>query len=92
LDRIVAAPLGEVRGQVVRRDRLPSGGAQLLFVRADQRLPRQTVAADGTGHFRVTLASGGWLVYMQGADGKPIFQHKVEVLENEIRQVNLVNG
>jgi hypothetical protein len=92
LDRIVAVPLGEVQGQVVGRDKLPSAGAQLLFVSADRGLPRQTIATDGTGHFRVALASGGWLVYLQGRDGKPTFQHKVQILENETRQVNLVNS
>jgi hypothetical protein len=92
LDRIVAIPLGEIEGQVVGRDKLPSAGAQLLFVSAESGLPRQTIAADGTGRFRVALASGGWLVYLQGGDGKPIFQHKVQILANETRQVNLVNG
>jgi hypothetical protein len=92
LDRIVAAPLGEVQGQVLGRDQSPTVGAQLLFVSADRPLPRQTIAVDGNGRFCVALASGGWLVYLQGQDGKPIFQHKVQILENETRQVNLVSG
>ena len=92
LDRIVAIPMGEVEGQVVRRDKLPLAGAQLLFVSAGGRLPRQTVATDPVGRFRITVASGGWLVYVQGEDGKPVFQHKIEVLDNQTRQLNLVNS
>jgi hypothetical protein len=92
LDRIVAVPMGQVEGQVVRRDSLPWAGAQLLFVSVDRGMQRQAIAADGTGHFRVGLASGAWLVYLQGADGKPIFHHKIELLGNETRQVNFVAG
>jgi hypothetical protein len=92
LDRIVAAPLGEVQGQVVRRDKLPSAGAQLLFVSSEGGIRQQAVAADRDGRYRVTLTSGGWLVYLQGVDGKPMFQHKIEILNNETRQVNLVTG
>jgi hypothetical protein len=92
LDRIVAAPVGQVEGQVVRRDKLPLAGAQLLFVSATGHMPRQTVATDPSGHFRIIVASGGWLVYVQGADGKPVFRDKIEVLDNETRQLNLVNS
>ena len=92
LDRIVAAPLGEVQGQVVRRDKLPSAGAQLLFVSVEPGLRPQTVTTDRTGRFRATLDSGSWLVYLQDAGGTPIFQNKIDILESETRHVNLVSG
>jgi hypothetical protein len=92
LDRIVAVPISQVQGQVVRRDRGPWAGAQLTFVSVDRGVHRQVIAADGTGHFRLTLPSGGWLVYVQGVDGKPIFQNKIELLGNEIQQINVVTG
>ena len=63
----------------------------MLFVSADRREPRQTVGTDEAGRFRVTLTSGGWLVYVQGADGRPIFHRKIEVRQNETRQVYLVS-
>src|SRR5581483_2392190 len=90
LDRIVAVPMGQVEGQVVRRDRFPAAGAQLLFVSAGGNLPRQSVATDAAGRFRVSVPSGGWLVYVQGVDGKPVFQQKFEVLDHETRQLSLV--
>jgi hypothetical protein len=90
MDRIAALPAGQVQGQVVRGD-LPVAGAQLLFVSADRRQPRQTAATDRNGQFQVSLASGGWLVYVQGSEGKPVFQRKIDVRENETRQMNLVS-
>jgi hypothetical protein len=91
LDRIVAAPVPSLQGQVVRRDRAPEAGAQLLFVSAAQHGPRHNVTADEAGRFRVTLASGGWLVYVQGADNKPVFHSKIELRDSETRQVTLVS-
>jgi hypothetical protein len=85
-------PWDKSKGQIVRRDKLPLAGAQLLFVSAGGHLPRQTVATDPSGRFRITVASGGWLVYVQGEDGKPVFQHKIEVLDNQTRQLDLVNS
>ena len=78
--------------QAAVQAQIDSIGTNLLFVSAGGHLPRQTVATDPAGRFRVTVASGGWLVYVQGEDGKPIFQHKIEVLDNQTRQLNLVNS
>jgi hypothetical protein len=80
-DRIVALPQGSgpVQGQVVRFDNNPKPGAQLLFVNADRQAPRQAATTDRSGHFRVSLSSGAWLVYLTGADGKPAFHSKIEV-------------
>jgi hypothetical protein len=92
LDRIVAVPTPMLKGQVVRLDdNAPQAGARLMFVSAAQKGPQQSVTADSTGQFRVTLASGGWLVYVHGADGKPIFHSKIDLRDNETRQVTLVS-
>jgi hypothetical protein len=91
LDRIAAGPAGEVRGQVVRDDKTPVPGAHVLFVCADRHEPRQTVATDAAGQFKLSLTWGDWLVYVQGADGKPVFHRKIEVRRNESLPVNLVS-
>jgi hypothetical protein len=85
LERIVAVPQAPVEGQVVRDGRDPWAGARVLFVSTDRQLPQQAVTADGKGEFRVTLASGGWLVYLPGKDGKPVFHSKIEIRDQEKR-------
>jgi hypothetical protein len=92
LEQIVAVPSPTLKGQVVRLDgSAPQGGARLMFVSTVQQGPRQSVTADAAGQFRVTLASGGWFVYVDGADGKPVFHSKIELRDNETRQVTLVS-
>jgi hypothetical protein len=91
LDRIVSAPATRLQGQVVRGDNLPEGGARVLFVSASRQGPQRSVTADAGGQFRVTLASGGWLVYVHGADNRPVFHSKIDLAENETRQVTLVS-
>jgi hypothetical protein len=91
LDRITAAPAGQLQGQVVSTDNRPCGDMRVLFVSADRRLPRQTVDADRSGHFQVTLEPGGWLVYLQGIDGRPTFQKKIDVRDQEKSEMTLVS-
>jgi hypothetical protein len=91
LDRIAAGPAGEVRGTVVRGDKTPVAGAHVLFICADRQEPRQSAATDATGQFRLSLTWGDWLVYVQGADGKPVFHRKIEVRRSEALPVNLVS-
>lgn len=92
LDRIVALPPAHnVEGQVIRGDSAPQAGARLLFVSTARQGVRQTTQADAAGQFRLTLGSGEWLVYLHGADGKPVFHSKLEVRENEPRKVALVS-
>lgn len=91
LDRVVSAPSAEIQGQVVRADHSARGGARLVFVGLDQRDAHQAITADQSGQFRVTLASGGWFVYVQNADGKSVFHSQIEVRENEARKVTLVS-
>lgn len=91
LDRIVYAPGPNVEGQVLRDNQSPQPGTRLLFVSADRQGERASITADGAGEFRVTLASGGWLVYVETHDGKPVFNSKIDVQENQTRRVRLVS-
>ncbi len=90
-DRIASGLAGQVQGQVVRADARPLANVRVLFVCADRREPQQTAATDGSGKFEVSLASGSWLVYLPGADGKPSFQRKIDVQNNQPRQMLLVS-
>jgi hypothetical protein len=93
LDRIVSAPAnnGLVRGQVVSHSQAPRAGAQVLFVSVQRQAPQQTVTAGNDGQFRVQLASGSWLVYVQGVDGKPVFHSRIEVQNDNDQLVKLVS-
>jgi hypothetical protein len=91
LERIVYAPGPNVEGAVVRADNAPRPGARLLFVRADRPGERETTTADSSGQFRVTLASGGWLVYVESPDGQPVFDRKIDVTEDRPVQVRLTS-
>jgi hypothetical protein len=79
LERIAFGPDARVEGQVVRGDRSPRPGARVVFVSAQRQAPNQSVTAGATGRFQVTLASGSWLVYVQGADGQQAFHSRLEV-------------
>ena len=72
-------------------DRTPHAGAKVLFVSAERQGAQQSVTADGDGRFRTSLASGGWLVYVQDGDGRPIFHEKVDVRDNIPQTVTLVS-
>jgi hypothetical protein len=94
LDRIVVVPKagsGSIDGQVVHQDNAPRGGVHLTFVRAGQEGTQQPVTADQAGQFRVSLAAGGWLVYLTGSDGKPVYHSQIEIRGEESRQITLVS-
>jgi hypothetical protein len=78
-DRIASAPAARLEVQVVRSDRTPRAGARVMFVSAQQRAPSQVVTANATGRFQVSLASGGWLVYVSGPDGRQTFHSRIDV-------------
>jgi hypothetical protein len=78
-----------VHGNVLRGQETPFAGAHILFVNSEQNLPRQTIRADAAGSFHVALASGGWLIYVDDADGRPVFQKKIHVQENQAYLVSL---
>jgi hypothetical protein len=91
LDRIVLGSGPSIEGQVVSQDRAPASGAQLLFINAERQGSQQSVTADERGQFHVSLASGGWLVYVRGADGTPVFKSRIDVRGEETKQMTLVN-
>jgi hypothetical protein len=90
LDRIVVGPDAGVEGRVVRSDSTPRPNAKVMFVSADHLAPPQTVTANSAGRFQVTLASGGWLVYLDAPDGTQIYHSRIEVTPNQPR-ITLVN-
>ncbi len=92
IDRIVKVDeTPNVEGQVVLNDRNPQAGAHVEFVSSDQLGAKQTVTADEKGQFKVTLGTGGWLVYVHDANGKPVFKEKVEVKENQPQHMILTS-
>jgi hypothetical protein len=91
LDRIAAIDSAQVEGRVVGTGNVPQAGARILFVSANRHGPQETVTANTAGQFRVSLASGSWLVYVDGTDGKPVFHSKIDVRSSETRQVTLVS-
>jgi hypothetical protein len=92
IDHIASLPKANLEGNVVMAsDRAPHSGAKLLFVSADRQGTQQAVTADVAGRFHATLATGGWLVYVQDGEGRPIFHEKVDVREDEPRTVTLVS-
>jgi hypothetical protein len=90
IDRIASQPSPNLGGQVVGADRAPQAGTRVLFVSTDQRSASQSATTDGYGRFRVSLASGDWLVYVQDATGRPVFHQKVQVRGSEPMQMTLV--
>ncbi len=90
LDRIVVGPDAGVEGQIVRSDNTPRPNAKVMFVSADHLAPSRTVTANSAGRFQVTLASGGWLVYLDAPDGTQIYHSRIEVTPNQPR-ITLVN-
>ena len=76
---------------VVRNDQRVHAGAKVLFISAERHGVQETTQADGQGQFRVSLASGEWLVYVYDADGKPVFQRKIEVKGKSASPFTLVS-
>jgi len=90
LDRIVYGPESFVEGQIVRTDNTPRPNASVLFVSADNG-KRETVTANNTGRFQVNLASGNWLVYVQGHDGVAQYYSRLSVAQNQTAKITVVN-
>ncbi|MFL5341092.1 MAG: hypothetical protein ACJ8F7_13175 [Gemmataceae bacterium] len=93
LDHVVSRPSGAaVNGQVVANNFVtPLRGAQLVFVSRQSPDARQVVTADRTGRFSVTLASGGWNIYMPRNDGALDFHSSIDIAESRSRQVMVVS-
>jgi hypothetical protein len=91
LERITSLPDANVHGQLVGAGQAPQGGARILFVSEEQQRDHRTATTDGAGNFQLTLGNGNWLVYVPGADGRLVFNQKVQVEGSTPRQVLLVN-
>ncbi len=91
LDKIVALPKPNVEGEIVRPDETGAAHARLMFRRVDRPEESESVKADSRGRFRATLASGTWEVCTPGVDGRPVSRDRIEVRENETRQVRLTS-
>jgi hypothetical protein len=91
LDRIVSASAPLLQGQIVSEDRQPVPHVQLLFILADKMSTRESVTADVSGKFQLTLAAGSWLVYTQTPDGRTDFRRKIEVRADEPTELRLVS-
>jgi hypothetical protein len=90
LERIVAIPDHNVQGQVVRNDKVQPN-AKVLFVSADRQGDQRTLTTDAAGKFQATLASGAWLVYIHGNDGKPVFHSKINVRDDQPSTMTLTS-
>jgi hypothetical protein len=91
LEKIVPVPPANVEGSIVRADSKPDAGARLIFKRADREGQTHTVTADGSGRFKATLASGGWTVYTQRADGQLVANTRIDVREDKTSEVKLTS-
>ena len=91
LEKIVPVPPANVEGVVVRADSTPDAGARLTFKRAGREGETHTVTADGSGRFKATLASGGWQVYTQRADGQLLHHTRIDVRDDQTKQVTLTS-
>jgi hypothetical protein len=91
LDRIVVGPNAQVEGRVVRSDNTPRPNAVLTFVSTNGRTGAQTTTANSAGRFRINLASGGWLVYLDAPNGTKIYHSRIEVDGHRPPQVTLVS-
>jgi hypothetical protein len=81
-----------VRGQLVSTGQQPLRNVRVLFVSQDQDRLQLTATTDTAGRFDVQLASGNWLVYTPGEDGRPAFNQKVYVQGSGPRSVLLVSN
>jgi hypothetical protein len=87
LDRFVSAPRGQISGQVVQANWQPGAATRLVFINADREIARKEIATDSYGRFEAQLSPGGWLVYVEDAQGKPVFTRKIEVRANDSNEV-----
>lgn len=91
MDRVTSASGTDVRGQVLKGDASPWAGARVIFVNVEKKDARQSASTNLDGMFSLQLEKGDWLVYVQGTDGRPIYQKTLDVQENEPKIVTLVS-
>jgi hypothetical protein len=91
LDRITSLPGATVHGQLVSAGQAAQPGTRILFVSEQQQRDHRTVTTDASGRFQLALGSGNWLVYTPGADGRLVFNQKLQVEGSSPRPVILVS-
>lgn len=91
LDRIAFGPETQVQGQVVAQDNTPLANVKLVFVSAQRQAPQQNATADAKGGFQLTLAPGGWLIYVDQPGGQQVFHSRIEVNEQQSTPIRLVS-
>jgi hypothetical protein len=91
LDHIVVGPNARVEGQVVRNDNAPRANVRLTFVSTDRRAPRAIADANSAGRFQLTLESGGWMVFINGPDGTPLYNGRIEIGGSQAQRITLVS-
>ncbi len=91
LERIAPLSAANVEGVVIRSDNTPDSGVRLTFRRADRENETHTVTADSSGRFKATLASGGWVVCTQRADGQLVPHTRIDVREDKTSEVKLTS-
>jgi hypothetical protein len=79
LDRFASTQHGEVKGQVVSANWQAAQSTRLVFINAERREARKDVTTDNAGNFQAQLTSGGWLVYIEDAQGKPVFSRQITI-------------
>ncbi|CAN5335828.1 hypothetical protein BH10PLA2_BH10PLA2_03340 [soil metagenome] len=82
LERFASTENGQVKGQVVAANWQPAQGTRLVFINAERREARQDATTDNAGNFQAQLTSGGWLVYIEDAQGKPVFSRQITIRSN----------
>ena len=71
---------------------IAEGEPALSFAFAERHETRQSATAGADGQFHVTLAAGTWWVYVNDGAGQMVRHSKVDVRQNETRQVTLVSS
>jgi hypothetical protein len=85
-ERVASLSGSSVTGQIVRSDFAPRAGAKVTFVNAQRQTDRQATTADAAGRFQVSLASGHWYVYVDGA-----YHNQMDVRGDESKPVTVVS-
>jgi hypothetical protein len=92
LDRIASRfhAAGEpVEGQVVSRDSRPAPRVEVTLIHATRSRLQAHATADSAGRFDVSLPAGTWLVYTRTADGRDVYQGKIEVRDQQTTRIRV---
>lgn len=95
LDHVVSRMVNggaTVSGQVVASNFVtPLRNARLVFVSKEPRGPQRSVHADMAGRFNISLATGGWNIYLSQPDGSMEYHSSIDVQPRENRKVMVVS-